>query len=616
MYKFQKLISLVTCSVLTTLVLGSYAQAEQVYSTKDLGYGIDYAENHYFQKLASTAPSNYLDKDFSILSSHFNTIRTYSISLFGTYRVLREAQRYKTGVVLGLGWSYENSAEFQTQFELFKQLFHSYPELQSSVKAIIVGNEVYDEAMANDPQGIQKWINDVNQVRNWVNKNWSVSPLPFVTVSERADVLEGTAKVPGSSMPVGQAIVTGLPAGTPVFANIYPFWGGCTIDMAVNPNLSTSSGGDPTRLKECLESNGSLQQRWDTLTSTISNYSGSHPVILGETGWPTGGPAGKIPGTNSPTVTPSLADAQKYWNYIYGKGSYSGNSDAFVIKNSGVTIFAFSGFDEPIKGKPGDVDDLDHHWGFYDWRDNSKDIAVPLNQSIAPSTATGTYVNFSIIGEKAGSPVDWSKYVTVSVDGKIYPYKALEDGQIAWDAYSMLGISGYPWIPYNEKITVEYNDKEAGGTIDVKCTNTLLSGDGIAGVLSGLTPDSTDEPDLEFSSSKSPGWCQFVGWKKSGVVLPQESPASNDKVKFIIMNKSKATYTFTVDGASKGAIRNGQVETLKDGDKVSIQSSLLQKPCANTITSGKWSSTGDDSCQFNWQNQGNAGQETASVWLP
>jgi exo-beta-1,3-glucanase (GH17 family) len=508
----QKLIlrlSSLLCISLTTMV----SAKASTYSPSDLGYGIDYQASHYYDPLNSTVPDNQLNNDFSVLSKHFNTIRTYAMSIFSTYRTVREAQRYNMNVVISLGWSYGDEKYFNQQFKLFKNLFTQYPELQKSIRAVIVGNEVLTKPMADDKNGIKTWISDVAKVRQWVNSNWKYSPLPFVTVSERADVLEGYPK-----------IVEDLPQGVPVFANIYPFWGGCSVDMAT---------GKVTPTGECKDSGGSLQQRWNKLSSSIKSDTGNHPVIIGETGWPTDGNPGIIPGTTEKTVKPTLKDAQIYWNYIYGKGEgHDSQANSFMAKNPGVVLFAFSAFDEPIKGSLS-PNDLRHYWGFYTWLDNEKGkkpsagVPVPLNKSVSPAVKQGTYVNFVVTNDLPSSPVAWAKHISISNDSNTYTYDQ-------WDANSSTtiingskvadGTTGYPWIEYNNLVTIEYND----GATNIKCANTLKSGDGISGKLTDITKSSIGLPDLVWGTppASEPSWCNEITWSNAGVFMPAAQPTN------------------------------------------------------------------------------------------
>ncbi len=607
--------------LLISACLSTQAMAVQT-TPKDLGHGINYAASHYYNPLNTTVPSNVLEADFSLLSSHFNTIRTYSINLFSTYRALREAQRFNMGVVLGLGWAYGKKPEFDKQFKLFTILFTQYPDLQKYVKAIIVGNEVYDLPMANDPNGIKNWLADVSQVRDWVTKNWKAAPMPFVTISERANVLEGKAIVPGTHQGVGAAIVEGLPANTPIFANIYPFWGGCTATMAVNPNLPTivPKGNTDQQLKLCITSGGSLSQRWDRLQKDVSTYTGKHAVILGETGWPTNGDAGNIPSTTdgSKTVKPSIKGAELYWDYIYGKGSHN-TSNSFLAKNPDTAVFAFSAFDEPIKGS-NNAADLRHYWGTYNWSTQSgknidKGISKPLNKTVNPTAHTGTYVNFAVTADTPTSPIAWAENMLVLSGSKTYDYKQ-------WNANASTttdpkgntvadGTTGYPWIKYNQTVTLEYRS----GSSDIKCSNTLMSGDGIGGKLTTITPTSKNQGDLVWKTLKSPeaGWCQQVTWSNTGVWMPKTSPASvSSKAIFILMSKNQYTVTINSKPSTLSA-----TTTLAVPNKTMVTIKGVSNNCTTSATfnAGSWSAI-SAGCSANWKNEGQGGQTYANAWLP
>ncbi|MBW1783340.1 MAG: hypothetical protein JRL30_21685 [Deltaproteobacteria bacterium] len=426
-----------------------------------MSYGVDYAASHYADQAINDTPSwTDIDSDFQVMKSHFDVVRTYTMDLFNTPRVARAAKRYGLKLAVGIGWEYEDTAANDLELELFKFVFGIYPELQELVDYVIVGNEA---CQTNNKPAWNDWLSYYNQVSTWITTNWTAEKRPTVTMSERAGVWEGNEDQ------CGGYLRSKLPAGTPLFVNIYPFWENCTAAGAIGGTESCS-----------------LQQQWNTLTSKVSN-----PIIVGETGWPTGGQAS----TDPPTQTPTLADAVTYWSYIYNTFLDPAPSRLNVL-------FAFEAFDEPLKPMEGNSPDLAHHWGMYgSMREVKTGITFPLNRTVTPQPATGAYVNV-VVGPQYQSV---EEQITVS-NGTKKKYTYAE-----WNAAGTQS-AGYPWFDYNTTVTVHLPANNGNPKTD--CTNRLLSGHGIG---------QPGEMDLAWQNQGPTGTtapCSQINWANNGIFLP------------------------------------------------------------------------------------------------
>lgn len=421
--------------------------------------GVNYVESHYDSGPRNSPVSwDDIDQDFQILASHFDIVRTYSLGLWNSLRTPRAAQRYGLQMAVGVGWAYNATIDNNNQLKLFKYIFGTYPELQDVVSYVIVGNEA---CIAGNQAAWDQWLQFYDDVNDWINANWKGTK-PIVTMSERDGVWEAA-----TTSQCGGYLRSKLPKGVPIFANIYPFWAGISV--------SDATGGGNAE---------SLDKKWQRLTAAVSDRG----IIIGETGWPTGGQ----PGSNPRTVTPSESDAATYWSYVY---------NTFLTNNSGVTLFAFSAFDEPLKPSEGGSPDLAHHWGMYDWQRGPKaNMAFPKTVSVTPQPAVGAYVNIVVM---AGGTYDAVKNkITISTPSKTYSYAQ-------WYAASD-GTAGYPWLEYNESVTV--NLPQASHYPAVKCSNTLASGHGI-----GLPGDL----NLQWSGPRnSSAPCSMITWANNGIWIP------------------------------------------------------------------------------------------------
>jgi hypothetical protein len=288
--------------------------------------------------------------------------------------------------------------------------------------------------------------------------------------------------VPAGTNGVPPAI-KGLPKGTPLLANIYPFWSDCTVNQAV---------GTTPKSESCL----SFEEMWKQITAP--NKIPNHPVIVGETGWPSGG----SPSTNPPTVTPVADDANSYWSYIY---------DTFMTnsQHTDVTLFAFEAFDEPLKSEEGTSPDLAHYWGMSDQDGNAKSGRVfPLDNSVTAQPARGAYVQVVVtnpgIYEAVKDQIKVSNGVhqTYSFD-QWFP-KVGASGPF---------VSGYPWFTYSTAATpveVGVSLPAVGAHPAATCSNELQSGH--------LLINDTSLQWKKGNGGTDP--CNLINWANNGIFLP------------------------------------------------------------------------------------------------
>jgi exo-beta-1,3-glucanase (GH17 family) len=422
-------------------------------------YGVNYEASHYDGTTHSNSPVAWddIDQDFQILAGHFDIVRTYSMDLWNSLRVPRAAKRYGMRMAIGVGWAYNATADNNQQFELFKYVFGTYPDLQDVVDYVIVGNEA---CVQGNQTAWDQWFQFYQQVDDWVNQYWQTAK-PIVTISERDGVWEGTKKQ------CGGYLESKLPASLPIFANIYPFWANITVADAI--------GGSNAE---------SLDKKWERLTTALPNRT----IIIGETGWPTDGQ----PGTNPPTVKPKEADSATYWDYVF--------NTFLKINYPNVTFIAFEAFDEPLKPSEGGSPDLARHWGMYDdVRVMKPNMTFPKNVSVTPKPAVGANVNVVPAGP-VYKPV--ISQVTITTSRKTYTYAE-------WFTASD-GSSGYPWFEYNDLVTI--NLPAAGHYAAISCSNKLTGGQGIGG------PGALN---LTWSGSLNHSApCSTINWANSGVWLP------------------------------------------------------------------------------------------------
>lgn len=419
--------------------------------------GVNYVAAHYDSGARNSPVAwNDIDQDFQILASHFGIVRTYSMNLWNSLRVPRAAQRYGLRMAIGVGWAYNTPTDNATQLMLFKYIFGTYPELQGVVDYVIVGNEA---CVKGSKAAWEQWISFFGEVNDWVNQNWQGTK-PTVTISERDGVWEDTGGDCGSYLKAK------LPASLPIFANIYPFWADITVAEA-------TGGSNPE----------SLNQKWDRLTSALTGRG----IIIGETGWPTGG----SPGTDPVTVTPREADSAAYWKYVY---------QTFLPANSNVTLFAFSAFDEPLKPSEGGSPDLAHFWGMYDHVRGSKPgMTFPKTATVKPQPATGANVNVVLAGN-VYSPVKTK--ITITNGSRTYSYAQ-------WFANSE-STAGYPYFDYNTVVTL--NLPAAGHYAATSCSNKLTGGHGIG---------QPGDLNLKWSGSLNHNEpCGMINWAQNGIWLP------------------------------------------------------------------------------------------------
>lgn len=597
-----------------TALVGTYAIAS--YPSFDLQniYGVDYVEDHFDQQtLGKNQPDlptystnsavrwESINHDFDQLSQQYNTVRLYDLNIF-TPRVLRAAQRHHMQVILTIPCKYADANVFKKSFSLFQQIFTEYPELQNVVTGVIVGNEQLTADMEL-PNGIKSYMSEVQTVQQWVNNKWSAKNnagtvnYPFVTVSVKDVTLDGISGTP--AIPTHELFVNMLQDNTPIFANVYPFWdiSSCTPAQAAAglnhpdfPNQQCLSGSFADHLKR-------LQEDVKLACLHSSNACTSHPIIVGETGWPSTGvyyydEHGNK--QNSPSLT-GQSQQNDYFTYIH--------NHMHSFHSMGVdSIFDFMSYDEPLKGKPlstiptikSDPQNLRNHWGL--WTDGSRENDLnnwPGLKNSSNTTGmtplpaalpeTGAFVNVIAASDDGNNFKNVTIKTTVNGSTKVYDYNQ-------WKGAT--GSSGgYIWIPYNATVHIENNGHSMNGIND----NTLSTGHGVVSnnLKWGNTTDQTH-------------------WNSLGISLPVASSEAK-------MIKIIDTHNFS--GSYK--INNNSPINFSGNKDIDIHNLTL--PVTFSITANNTTETNSIKADGTWENKGTppmnftnpgeGGQPVPSVWI-
>jgi len=231
-----------------------------------------------------------VEADMRLIAGKFKIIRTWSIEYANTYTVAAAA-KYNVSVHLGL-WIYPGDA--------------------NKTKALI-------------DQGVQQAVQHPNTVKALIVGNECLGQVSEADIIAFMDYARTRLRRAGLNLPVSTCQTWGVWAGHAslaaqvdhfIYANIYPFWDKAPIGNAINQFLS-----DYNALKKAIP------------TKTI---------IIGETGWPSQGPA-------YGQAAPGIPQERQYFQ------QYSQWASA-----NKVVSFIFEMFDEPWKGEP-----YEAHFGLY-----------------------------------------------------------------------------------------------------------------------------------------------------------------------------------------------------------------------------------------------------------
>jgi exo-beta-1,3-glucanase (GH17 family) len=293
--------------------------------------GVNYGPFHTSGEAPGTPiTDDQFKADLGIMAKKFTYIKTYGVdtaSRLDRVVPLASANFPNLKIYLGVFEQASNRGSVtQPQLDLAIQQANAYP---STVAAIVVGNECLDTDSNPDPITVQLLINDLSYVRQGLNAGSKVlvtTCLGYASAQKYGNQLQSVCDV--------------------MMVNIYPFYG--TVDIS---------------------------QAWSNLSGAYNafvNQFSPKTVIVGETGWPSEGPA-------NGNATPSIDNEQTCVTQILSKGPSLG------------PIFLFEAFDEPWK-----TDNAwEAHWGLWD-------------QYGAPKISLGTTLTRDTIwlGDRNGNGVE------------------------------------------------------------------------------------------------------------------------------------------------------------------------------------------------------------------
>ncbi len=328
--------------------------AAQVYDYPGRFIGTCYAAEHYSQSDSSNyqTTSDAYAKDFPVIAAKgFNVVRCYMLADIAHYlNFVGEAYRNKIKTIVEVPVDPNASAQTNdgaiNTFMQFLQNVNATPEsmkgqkrdiqlnqwitvknvdyvtpsmFSSTVILVLTGNENIPAAN-NDSQSIITLKNRISQ---------ALSQNGFPTVPVTYDFQCNILTADPNIYPNRTAIINSLDPGVPILTNCYPFQWGTDIGQSV-------TGGSMS---------DSLQ---DWVNRIISFYpSGTfenHPLIFGETGWPS---AGTWQSPNRGLRTGTLADEATYLGLVY-KWVANNAQNAKTLRG----VLFFEAFDQITKPGP------------------------------------------------------------------------------------------------------------------------------------------------------------------------------------------------------------------------------------------------------------------------
>lgn len=279
--------------------------------------GIDYGPFHICptypsdcQQPGTPIPDSQFISDLGILSQKFTYIKTYGDdagSRLNRVVPIASAQFPQLKIYQGVFENLDhNSAADKTYLDTAISLANSYPK---TVEVVVVGNECLDTDSNPKPITVAQLIADIQYVRKGLKNNGNVK----VT----------TALGYGAAIKYGAQL---KPYVDSMMINIYPFYGPVAIGGAIS-----------------------------NLIGAYNMFNGQFKgkqVIIGETGWPSGGDVNK----GNPQVpmnrwaVPSVANEQTFTKAVYANANQLGST------------FIFSAFDEPWLSEQ---NTWGPHWGLW-----------------------------------------------------------------------------------------------------------------------------------------------------------------------------------------------------------------------------------------------------------
>ena len=228
------------------------------------------------------------------IAEYTDTVRFYSASgpERQAYSIAREMGFNIVGTAYLTGDTAKDNAEMEALIELCND---------GLVDVAIVGNETLLDTGNGPKLTATQLIADIQYVRAGVTD----SSIPIST-ADSVDVLLANSSVRN--------------ACNLIVAHCYPYWGGSHIDSAAQSFISQ--------------------------INSLKAVSGDKQVLIGETGWPTGG-------SSNGSAVPNEENAAQYFEQI---------RDWSV--STGTYVLYFEAFDEPWKSYAGQEGDVGAYWGF------------------------------------------------------------------------------------------------------------------------------------------------------------------------------------------------------------------------------------------------------------
>jgi exo-beta-1,3-glucanase (GH17 family) len=249
--------------------------------------GIDYGPFHESgQQPGTSIPDSQFVSDLSILSQKFTVIKTYgddSQSRLDRIAPIAAAQFKQLRIYQGVFENSQyNSAANTTYLDTAVNLANAYPQ---TVIAVVVGNECLNTDSNPNPISVSQLISDLQYVRS--------------RLRNKGQVQVTTELGYAAAVRYGQQL---KPYVDSVMINIYPFYAPVSIGGAI----------------------ANLVNAYNMFNGQFNGK----PVIIGETGWPSGG-------SSNGAAVPSIPNEKTYTDGCFSNANKLGSN------------FLFSAFDEP-----------------------------------------------------------------------------------------------------------------------------------------------------------------------------------------------------------------------------------------------------------------------------
>ena len=261
-------------------------------SEDKIGFGVGFYTDG--SMAGSALSESQIRQHLEAIAEYTDTVRFYSTSgpERAAYSIAREMGFNIVGTAYLTGSTAQDNAEMDALIELCNS---------GLVDVALVGNETLLDTGNGPKLTAEQLIADIQYVRAGVTD----SSIPIST-ADSVDVLLANSSVRN--------------ACNIIVPHCYPYWGGSHIDSAAQSFISQMGA--------------------------LKAVSGDKQVLIGETGWPTGG-------SSNGSAVPNEENAVQYFEQI---------RDWSV--STGTYVLYFAAFDEPWKAGPSGEGDVGAHWGF------------------------------------------------------------------------------------------------------------------------------------------------------------------------------------------------------------------------------------------------------------